>query len=95
MKGESLLWAAKVIVARNLNEKVIAATIGWNEEASNLMLTYYVDGAASEDEQELCELALTELLAEFSDVKLANSKCLDAHGVFGELGGLKGLVYLR
>ena len=95
MKNEALLWAAKTITLRNLTEKTVAATVTWSAMNSKLIVTYYVDGAISDDEEELCELTLTELLAEFSDVIHADSCCINAHDKLSELPYLEGLVFQR
>lgn len=92
MTNQELMNASSFIARRNLNEKVIGVTVNWDAGISKLTVTYYVDGVVSDEERELCELTLAELLAEFSDVKLADSQCLDAHS---ELGELRGLVYFR
>jgi hypothetical protein len=95
MNNQELVSASRLIARSNVNEKITAVTVDWDEGIAKLIVTYYIDGLVTNDEQELCELTLTELLAEFSDVKLADSQCLVAQSKFGELSEVKGLVYLR
>lgn len=95
MKTETLQWAAKTIAARNLTEKTVAVTTTWDNKNSRLVVTYYFDGKVTDDDEEISELALTELLAEFPDVVLAESHCIDAHDKMSEIALLGDLVYCR
>lgn len=92
MNSQELMNASSLIVRSNLNEKIVAVTVVWDKDALKLEVAYYVDGMVSDEERELCDLTLTEMLAEFSDVKIADSRCHSAHR---DLEQLKGLVYLR
>ena len=52
-------------------------------------------GGTHDDERELCEITLSELLAEFSDVKLADSQCVRVTGQSSRPENMTGLVYRR
>ncbi len=95
MNDEALLWTAKAIAARNINENVVAVAVAWDEMISKLTVVYYVDGVMSGEEEALCDLTLTELLAEFADVKLADSQCIATDGKLNELPQIDGLAYLQ
>jgi len=95
MNNQGLMNAASLIAKRNAGGRVVAATVNWDGHDSKLKVTYYVDGIVSDVEQGLCDLTLTELLAEFPDVRRAESHCLSASGRLGKLGKMQGLVYLR
>ena len=75
MDDRSLFLAAQGIIRRNLTEQVAAATVLWHPETRELILHYYCDVPYGESEEELCELSLTELLAEFPDILLAQTHC--------------------
>lgn len=96
MNNHALFNAASLIAKNNLSDKVISITVTWDEEISKLTVTYFVDGSVSEEEQDLCELTLAELLAEFSDIQLADGQCVShVHSELVEQGQQKGLVYHR
>jgi hypothetical protein len=75
MDDRSLFLAAQLVVRRNLTEQVAAATVLWRPETRELVLHYYCDAPYGEDEEEECELSMTELIAEFSDILLAQTHC--------------------
>jgi len=68
MEIQALLNASKCVIARNVTEIVQAAKVHWNPVSSHLALVYGYKLAPSEDDLERQELAITELLAEFSDI---------------------------
>ncbi|AKU21151.1 hypothetical protein [Massilia sp. NR 4-1] len=92
MNKQELMNAASSIIKNNLTSRVVAATVDWDDEISKITLTYYINGAETDDDIEFCELSLTELLAEFSDIRLAASQCINAKE---NLGKLEGVVYMR
>jgi len=94
MNRDELLWASRSMVSRNVGSHVLAATVFWSDESSTLELTYYMDRLPADDGAEQCELALTELIAEFSDIASAIAKC--AHlPEGGVVNNIEGLVYSR
>ena len=94
MNSRELTDAATLIVRANTTADVAAVTVAWDERSSKLTVTYYVDDTTSEAAQYFCELALTEMLAQFADVQLAASLCIDSQDA-GDLNRLPGLVYVR
>jgi len=94
VNSRELAEAATLIARANTTADVVAVTVAWDECSSKLTVTYYVDDTTSEATQYFCELALTEMLAQFADVKLAASLCIDSQDA-GDLRRLPGLVYVR
>lgn len=92
---EILFLAARVIVQRNVTERVSAVTVKWNPEESHLTLHYYVEGAVTDDESELCELATGELLAQFPDIETAENECVSMENARVDGANLDGLVYRK
>ena len=76
MKSETLFNASAYIVARNVSENVCTAAINWISTTSHLALVYEFSSVPSENDLEHQELALTEILAEFSDI--ATAECLSS-----------------
>ena len=94
MNLKELASAATLIAKRNTSADVAAVSVVWDECSSKLTVAYYLDDTTSKEAQELCELTIAELLAEFTDVKLAASHYIDSQGA-GDLRRLPGLVYAR
>ncbi len=65
--------SARYIVRRNLSGNVEAATIQWDAAEGRLERTYYTELAPSDDDEEWCEVAMTELIAAFPDIRTADT----------------------
>ena len=65
--------SARYIVQRNLSSNVEAATIRWGANEGRLDLTYYTSVAPSGEDEEWCEIAMTELIAAFPDIRVADT----------------------
>lgn len=65
--------SARYIVKRNLTSNVEAAPIQWDTALGKLDLTYYTSAAPSAEDEEWCEIAMTELIAEFPDIRAADT----------------------
>lgn len=78
MNIQELVSASTAISKTNVNENVIAVGVAWDENTHKMSVNYYVDGLLSDEERELCDLTVTELLAEFSDIRSADSQCLNS-----------------
>lgn len=95
MEIVGLMNAAEMVSRRNVNENVVAVGILWDSFESKLTVKYYLDHEPTDDDVELCELSLTELLSEFSDIVIAETACIKADGK--AVSGVAGetLVYAR
>lgn len=94
MDSDELMAASKVIVSRNVDHHVLAATVIWDGKGSALYLTWHVDRPPAEGDEELCELSLGELPAQFTEVARADTHCAYTQSV-EDLAHLEGLVFLR
>ncbi len=94
MNIERLFFISRMFVARNVNKHVLKATISWDDNEARLCLVYYFDHPPNDDDEELCETALTELLAEFSEIRSAATQLFQASND-GEAASLEGVVYSR
>lgn len=73
---------------------MIAASVDWSDEAAKLVLTYYFDRQPTEEDEELCELALGDLIAEFSEISEAVNECIHLHPG-ASLSSLERIVYTK
>lgn len=87
MNPQALRNAATAIVAQNLTENVVAATVAWDERVQLLELKYFFVGTISDDDRESCELCMTELIAEFPEVLSCETACLDEDLLSGNQRG--------
>ncbi len=83
MDEDQLDVSARYIVKRNLSSNIEAAAIQWDAVEGRLDLTYYTSAAPSDEDEESCEIAMTELIAEFPDIRAADTHLvkLGAEGV--------------
>lgn len=94
MSIEGLHVAAKAIVLRNVGQHMIGATISWDERDSKVTLFYYLDHSPTDEDKEQGELALTELIAEFADIALADIECAHLQGGGVKLRDMDVLIYV-
>ena len=76
MDTNALARAASLIAKGNVNSSISAVRLDWNSALLRVSVLYFVDGDVSDDERELCELTLAELLAEFPEIRTAETQCL-------------------
>jgi hypothetical protein len=83
MDKAQLEACARYIVERNLTNNVEAVAIEWMATEERLDLTYYTCDVPLEDDGEWCEIAMTELLAKFPQIRAANTHMVNAaaHGL--------------
>ena len=93
MNTGSLLNAARLIAAGNLNGDVMAVAVDWQAGGAMLTVAYYTDGPPTDNARELCELTAGELIAQFPDIASARTACLDGRGQAAALARLDGLVH--
>jgi hypothetical protein len=63
---------------RNVSERVIRVIVAFAQEAQHLSVIYISDGVPSADDWEDCELTCGELIAEFPEIKSAETACVRA-----------------
>ena len=85
---------APFYVAINVNPEIYAATLTWVDSSSTLLLTYYAVPDASDEVENLCDLALAELLSQFFRVEKADISVI-REPQSQLVSKLEGLVYLR
>jgi hypothetical protein len=89
----TLLRTAGLITRRNLADNVLGAAIEWHDDTGFLRLVYYTKGAPTEDAVEWCELTMTELIAEFTEIRTCDTECIGLAP--GEKPPGLGLVYKK
>ncbi|MGH6861335.1 MAG: hypothetical protein ACRECY_13840 [Phyllobacterium sp.] len=91
MISSSIAAEARIIIARNLTPNVAGADIEFFTATGHFHLTYYLDSAATDADQEERELALCELIAAFPAIRTAAS----AFGSAAEMPDKKELIFRR
>jgi hypothetical protein len=94
MNIDDLMLASAPITSRNVDEHVLAAAVQWNADLSDFTLTYYLDRRPTEDDKQQCDLALAEIIAEFSEINRASAVCIHLQKE-NSVGELAGVVYQR
>lgn len=95
MNYQDLIESSSIIAKRNLTDKVLAVTVIWENEISKLTVTYYVNGAVTDDEEEWCELTYAEITAEFPDVMIGDTRCISIDAKSEDMSALQGVVYIQ
>lgn len=95
MNIQDLHTASKAIVLRNAGQHMIGATISWDAKNLKATISYYFDRLPTDEDKESGELALAELIAEFSDIALGDSEYTYLQGGAGKLKDMDGLIYVR
>jgi hypothetical protein len=93
MEKNVLERTAALIAQGNVTPQVAYVRVDWDGGMAKLTVQYFVDGSINDDERELCELTLTELVAEFPEICAADTQCLP----FSQAGSstAHGIVYRR
>ena len=76
MNQSILKKSAEFIVKRNVSERVARVIVGFDQHDGKLIVIYCLDGELLEDDRQDCELTCTELIAEFPEVKVAETMCV-------------------
>ena len=67
MGDDTLICEAGLIVSRNLTHNVGAASVSFQD--GHLSLTYYLRGAATEDDEGEREISAAEIIAAFPEIR--------------------------
>jgi len=92
--NDELLLTSKIVVARNINDNVIAARVMWKQESRFLELTYYLNQEPTDTEEDHCELAVGELIGEFNEIISANCSCVYLRDD-SKIDHMEGLVFRK
>jgi hypothetical protein len=76
MTEDELKKAAVYIVKRNVSDRVLSVIVEFEPTEGRLKVVYCFRAQPKEDDCEDCELACTELIAEFPEVKVAETMCV-------------------
>lgn len=91
MNLATLERSAALIAKRNAGESVARVTVGFDD--GTLRLTFCTTSEPSDDDREDCELACAELIAEFPEIRTAETRCVSLDGCEREEEAL--LVFRR
>ena len=73
MHSSSLVTAARLIVARNLTPNVAGVSVTFDGKCGHMVVSYYLHGPATDDDEEWRELTVGELAGEFPEIRTASS----------------------
>ena len=83
------------IVKRNVSDRVVSVVVTFNPVEGRLKVIYCFRGDPQEEDREDCELACAELIAEFPEVKIAETMCVPLAECPVASGGMGGVVFSR
>ena len=80
MKVDSATFkkSARFIIKRNVSERVDRVLASFEPKKGDLRLIYCIRGKPTDDDVEDCEIACAELIAEFPEVRTAETQCLSS-----------------
>lgn len=76
MNLDELIKSAKFISNRNVSDRVQKVLISFDENVGHLTLVYHLQLSPTEDDIEDCELTCAELIAEFPEIRTAETLCI-------------------
>ena len=76
MDTEVFIKSAQFIVNRNVSERVDRVLASFDQKTGCLCLIYFISGPLNDDDVEDCEIACAELIAEFPEIRKAETQCL-------------------
>lgn len=84
MDSATLERSAALIARRNAGESVAQVVVGFDN--GTLRLTFRTKSEPTDDDREDCELACAELIAEFPEIRTAETRCVPLDGCEREEG---------
>ena len=85
--------SAECIAKRNITDRVISIVVTFDQRTGKLKVIYCLCGEPREGDRENCELTCAELIAEFPEVKLAETLCVPITQCPEESSGIGGVVF--
>jgi hypothetical protein len=95
MTEDELKKSAEFIVRRNASNRVLSALVTFEPCEGRLKIVYCFYAEPEENDREDCELACTELIAEFPEVKVAETMCVPIAKCPISIGCIGGVVFTR
>jgi hypothetical protein len=78
MEAAEFKKSARFIARRNVSARVARVMATFDPDSGNLSVIYCTEGEPTDDDVEDCELTCTELIAEFPQIKTAETKCVSS-----------------
>ena len=70
--------SAQFIARRNVSARVARVMASFDSNSGNLSVIYCTEGEPTDDDVEDCELTCAELIAEFPQIRTAETKCVSS-----------------
>ena len=77
MDDEYFRESAKLIVKRNVSERISRVLLNLNQNSTNLRLVYCTIGIPNSDDIEDCELSCGEIVGAFPEIRSAETICVE------------------
>jgi hypothetical protein len=68
--------SGEFIADRNVSDRVLRVVITFEQHEGRLRVVYCLRGEPTEEDCEDCELTCAELVAEFPEIKMAETRCI-------------------
>ena len=95
MDRETFKKSAEFISRRNVSDRVLRVIVTFDRDEGRLKVVYCLQGDPNEGDYEDCELTCTELIAEFPEIRVAETECVsDAECVMG-IADVEEVVFFR
>ena len=95
MDQEIFKKSAKLISQRNVSDRVLRVIVSFDQHEGLLKVLYCLQGCPKEGDYEDCELTCTELIAEFPDIRQAETECISNAECVKDIGDVKDVVFLK
>ena len=87
--------SAEFIAKRNVSERVVRVIASFDEIVQHLSVVYIVDSEPCDDDREDCELTCAELIAEFPEIRTAETTCVSEPKHRSHQSELDAVVFSR
>ncbi|MEN3378452.1 MAG: hypothetical protein V7604_3807 [Hyphomicrobiales bacterium] len=78
MEATEFKESAQFIARRNVSARVVRVMASFDPNSGNLSVIYCTKGEPTDDDVEDCELTCAELIAEFPQIRTAETKCVSS-----------------
>ncbi len=93
MKQEAFKTSAEFIAKRNVSDRVLRVIVSFDRREAHLKVIYHLRCDPEESDYEDCELTCAELVAEFPEIKVAETRCVSDAVCGNDIGDIGEVVF--